>query len=334
MEKETKKAFFQELWKLDEDSEGSEGKTEATLMLERCPPPIDKKRGHSKTRRIHSSHVTYSLPRSKSVPTPPSPALAKGLVCEAVSYSRRKPNEDLIGLKEHRNAPGRLRPEHLSRDSLRMAKKRKRDEPVKVLPEAKQIFKGLRFFFLPNNDIDPARRMRIRKAREWGALWMPEWDDSVTHIIVDRSLTGKDLEKYFEGKSLSDDAAVVNERYPSDCLQYGFLIDANPALHHIPGWREEAPKITLTGGALTGPRSLELKPDKWQDQPLRQAPSPAKSKSTVSPFDSNARSELDPNISPLKSTSSAPTVSPVDELSSVIEEVKALGDLVSGIILL
>ena len=49
--------------------------------------------------------------------------------------------------------------------------------------------------FFPNNDISPARRFRIRKAMEWGATWIKEWEGAITHVIVDKALCYKDLLK-------------------------------------------------------------------------------------------------------------------------------------------
>ena len=43
--------------------------------------------------------------------------------------------------------------------------------------------------FIPNDDIAPSRRLRIRKARERGAVWVREWRDGITHIIVDRGIS-------------------------------------------------------------------------------------------------------------------------------------------------
>ena len=56
--------------------------------------------------------------------------------------------------------------------------------------------------FFPNNDIAPPRRMRIRKTMEWGATWIKEWKDSITHVIVDKELCYKDLLKFLKVDAL------------------------------------------------------------------------------------------------------------------------------------
>ena len=52
--------------------------------------------------------------------------------------------------------------------------------------------------FLPPNDVAPARRLRIKKALEWGALWVKEWSPDVTHIIVDGDLVYQDVLSYLK----------------------------------------------------------------------------------------------------------------------------------------
>ncbi|TKA80421.1 hypothetical protein B0A55_03390 [Friedmanniomyces simplex] len=52
--------------------------------------------------------------------------------------------------------------------------KRKRDGTIELVPEAQQIFKGMHFYFFPNDDKNPARAMRMMKAIEFGATWDPQ----------------------------------------------------------------------------------------------------------------------------------------------------------------
>jgi DNA polymerase IV len=44
--------------------------------------------------------------------------------------------------------------------------------------------------------------MRIRKAQERGALWVKEWRDGITHVVVDRGLTYADVIKYLKVTAL------------------------------------------------------------------------------------------------------------------------------------
>lgn len=55
-------------------------------------------------------------------------------------------------------------------------------------PRCRKIRKLIKAVFFPNNDVHPARRMRIIKALEYGATWQKDWTNSVTHVIVDKSI--------------------------------------------------------------------------------------------------------------------------------------------------
>jgi len=75
--------------------------------------------------------------------------------------------------------------------------KRKRGD-VKTVSLELQVFEGLQFFFIPNDDIAAARRLRIRKAVEYGATRVSTWSTAVTHVIVDKVVTYKDVLKYLK----------------------------------------------------------------------------------------------------------------------------------------
>ncbi len=49
--------------------------------------------------------------------------------------------------------------------------------------------------FVPNNDIAGPRRMRIKKAIEYGATWTRDWRQGTTHVIVDNEFTINDVLK-------------------------------------------------------------------------------------------------------------------------------------------
>ena len=50
--------------------------------------------------------------------------------------------------------------------------------------------------FFPNSDKAAHRRMRINKAKEYGASWAPSWSEDVTHIICDRVISFEELAKF------------------------------------------------------------------------------------------------------------------------------------------
>jgi hypothetical protein len=50
--------------------------------------------------------------------------------------------------------------------------------------------------FFPNSDTNKARKMRIEKAKEYGATWVKDWNPGITHVIMDDNMTYQDLAKY------------------------------------------------------------------------------------------------------------------------------------------
>lgn len=56
--------------------------------------------------------------------------------------------------------------------------------------------------FIPNNDVAPSRRLRIRKVLERGALWVREWRDGITHVIVDDELKYNQVMSFLKIPSL------------------------------------------------------------------------------------------------------------------------------------
>lgn len=149
---------------------------------------------------------------------------------------------------------------------LKSSGKRKRDGTVdlQLVPEAQRIFKGLHFYFFPNNDVNPARAMRIMKTIEFGATWQAEWNDCVTHVIIDNKFDYGQLLKHLKVQKLSNDAAVVSETYPSDCLTFRTVLEPRQSRFHVKGYvapekptpSAEAPPAFSAGSE----KSLQLKP--------------------------------------------------------------------------
>ncbi|KAJ2998445.1 hypothetical protein NUW58_g323 [Xylaria curta] len=126
--------------------------------------------------------------------------------------------------------------------SVSMAK-RKRTKPLQMAPESEQIFKGLCFFYIPNDDINPARRIRITKAQEHGVRWTRTVVDA-THVIVDTGLSYDDIKSILDGSPTSPSIVLVNDRYPIECLTRGVMFDPNQTVekyqYKVPG----DPKLT------------------------------------------------------------------------------------------
>ncbi|KAG6016878.1 hypothetical protein E4U41_004332 [Claviceps citrina] len=135
-------------------------------------------------------------------------------------------------------------------------KKRKR-ESVHLRPEGEHVFKALRFYYVPNDDVAPVRRLRISKAREFGALWTRE-PLTATHVIVDKGISYRDVQKVL-GEAGAETKIVVNEEYPLDCIRFRSLLDHGQNKYRVPGQPPETdrtkPAAEVTTAAAERPRT-------------------------------------------------------------------------------
>ncbi|KAK9439085.1 DNA-directed DNA polymerase X [Metarhizium brunneum] len=153
-------------------------------------------------------------------------------------------------------------------------KKRKRDS-INLRPEREQIFKGLSFYYIPNNDIAPLRRLRINKAREYGALWTPDVE-SATHVIVDKGIQYEDVERIVSGRKVK----LVNEEYPIDCIRFRAVVDARQRKYVVPGQPEqdeEKGEEAQVASSEESTQSLKIKPQhrnsrRWDFVPVLGTP--------------------------------------------------------------
>ncbi|RSL75542.1 hypothetical protein CEP51_010768 [Fusarium floridanum] len=141
-------------------------------------------------------------------------------------------------------------------------RKRKREPLLKLRPESEQIFKDLTFFYVPDDDVAPARRLRITKAREFGATWVRA-PRIATHIIVDKHIQFKELEGILKGINKNLPPKVVNEDYPIDCIQFKALLQHNQKKYQLVGQpvvQEEDKVSTTPSSSEESIRSLQIKP--------------------------------------------------------------------------
>ncbi|GFP58031.1 hypothetical protein ACSS6W_007055 [Trichoderma asperelloides] len=178
--------------------------------------------------------------------------------------------------------------------------KRGRVAKSKTRPEVEQIFRGLSFFYIPDNDIAPVRRLRINRAKEFGAEWTRDLM-TATHVIVEKKLIYKDVEKIWPKDGFGDAVPpkVVTEDYPLDCIQFRAIVDPNQKKYLLDGQTaaetedNEVP-LPAAGATDSGPGvkpkadSLPLKPQhhnkgKWDYVPARGTPSQGEESSVSSP---------------------------------------------------
>ncbi|KAF5671760.1 dna polymerase iv [Fusarium heterosporum] len=179
-------------------------------------------------------------------------------------------------------------------------KKRKREAALKLRPESEQIFKDLAFYYIPDDDIAPARRLRITKAREFGATWV-RTPRSATHIVVEKHIQFKDIESVLNKTNRNLPPKVVNEEYPIDCIQFKALLQCSQKKYQIAGQpviREDSPPV-IPPSPKESVRSLQLKPHhknskRWDHIPFPGTPerseeSPHRSQVAETPVATNSQ---------------------------------------------
>ncbi|KAF5626546.1 DNA polymerase IV [Fusarium tjaetaba] len=158
-------------------------------------------------------------------------------------------------------------------------KKRKRDSTIKLKPDSEQIFKGLTFHYVPDDDVAPARRLRITKAREFGATWV-RTPRIATHIVVEKHIQYKDIESVLKNTNKNLPPKVVNEEYPIDCIQFKALLQCSQKKYRLAGQpivqeEDNSPPAPSSSGESN--ESLQVKPHhrnskKWDFVPLTGTP--------------------------------------------------------------
>ncbi|KAL4905883.1 hypothetical protein BDW74DRAFT_167542 [Aspergillus multicolor] len=233
-----KEAFFQRLEQLDCPSDESESEFDRLIATTR------------RNGGIHSSSGSFSP--GKHVP---------------VSAEDLSPASSIISVAEVASTEVNVQSDMGSskRPAKDVSGKHKRGVlAAKIIPEQQQILRGLVFFFFPNNDVSPLRRLRIQRAQEYGALWAKAWREDITHIIVDKGLQYEEILKHLKMDTVPPEIAVVDESYPADCIkwrsilkvtQFRFQVKGAPSCEpRVPSNMPEQPLVVTNG-------SLPLKPE-------------------------------------------------------------------------
>ncbi|KAK5123236.1 hypothetical protein LTR85_003435 [Meristemomyces frigidus] len=215
--------------------------------------------------------------------------------------------------------------------------KRKREIDIKLMPEAQQIFRGLSFYFFPNDDKNPARRMRITKALEFGATWQKDRSDSVTHVIVDKAMDYSLLVRFLKQDALPSNVIVVTEKYPAECISFRAMLDPKQPQFSVKGYaqpekQKPQPQVEASRPVSAhSERSLQLKPA-GKSVMARQPESPqttdeaALSQRTAGSFDEAVRPS---QKAPGKSASTeqdqpVPQAESTDEFEAAIRQAREL----------
>jgi DNA polymerase IV len=168
-------------------------------------------------------------------------------------------------------------------------RKRKRQLATKTIPESAKVFRGLAFYYIPNNDIAPARKLRIARAQEYGALWVRNLSEA-THVIVDKNLVYKDIQDIVV-PDVAGLLTIVNEDYPLDCIQFKNLLNPDQARYKVvghPSSKEKAVPGEAPQSSQTSDRSLRIKPSRTSRRSSSGTP-PRDVQSSPGPMDQTSR---------------------------------------------
>ncbi|KAJ6036316.1 hypothetical protein N7540_000595 [Penicillium herquei] len=266
----SKRAFFEALERLDQSDDSDDGYDFLKTVAPLRPSTIS-----NSTDTDFSSCSKPSLPGTLArANTDPKLLSDKGLESikdKGVEHKhprRTEPSAPPVRGVQRFNTTGSM---PATKSGVHATKKRKsNNNKIKVVPEDQQIFKELVFFFFPNNDVSPARRLRIQRAREYGAQWAQGFSEEVTHVIVDKELRYQDLLEHLKLEVMPEGIALVNETYPSDCIRFRSVLSPSYERFQVDGVLEIAEKAKPTTCAEREPdfpASLPVKKSKReQDQ--------------------------------------------------------------------
>ncbi len=330
-----KEAFFNELYRLNESDE-EQDLSNATLMLRQSRDALSERENIStplpKHQLIHTSRATQPFGRTISAPSPVSNLIpgTREVIMETPLPSAMPQKETRIR-KEigsimpsvtvvfPRSDPCEIGP--------RTREKRKRGHSLESMPESQRIFQGLSFYFFPNNDVAPARRARIRKAMEWGALWAKDWKDGITHIVTDNNLCYNDLLSYLKIFVLPSAVTLVNEDYPADCIKYRFVVNPNQVLYHVKGHQQALRSYQPSTPAPSSDTSLSLKRSRREIIQQAQTPSRTEESEHDPSGQRHASEEAHVDSQITEATHNKLNKDDRDALDEAIEEARAVKDL-------
>jgi DNA polymerase lambda/DNA polymerase IV len=286
---EEKVAFFDQLDALDNLSDGDDEVDQKEQdHRDKCRAFFKSREKSGRAKESTSTHPTHPR-RTTSMPTPAADHTPGPRVIEATPAARKPGTKRPTGVDrlldrtasfvEETPVPDTARPlpATLRRSttlplaassaaeqspSAATARKRKRQSSTKSVPESAQVFRGLSFYYIPNNDIAPARKLRIAKAQEYGARWVRNLGDA-SHVIVDKHLEYKDIESIV-GAEPAPSLVIVYEEYPIDCISFRALLNPDQHRYRVTGCAAKTEQVAAEDVPIvpsqTSDRSLQVKP--------------------------------------------------------------------------
>ncbi|KAL2113587.1 hypothetical protein VUR80DRAFT_3275 [Thermomyces stellatus] len=143
--------------------------------------------------------------------------------------------------------------------SVATKRRRRGAEQPKLAPEKDRVLSGLRFFYIPNDDVAPARRVKITKAMEYGACWTREIGEA-THVVVDKHLVYADICGVLSAVPAESEPVIVNEDFPLDCIKYRRVLNPRQVKYEVSGYPSKTQDLTKPAPQKKGRETLPLKP--------------------------------------------------------------------------
>ncbi|KAK6363632.1 hypothetical protein TWF730_001056 [Orbilia blumenaviensis] len=148
-------------------------------------------------------------------------------------------------------------------------------------PASRRIFSSLTFFFIKPSEKRPERKMRIEKAKEYGATVVFELSKEVTHIIVDSDLKYQDVLTFLETDSVPAGIAVTNPRWAGDCIKHLQLLDPADFWYQVPGCPTESQLQAAPAISTLSPPPLQ--PESSPSSSLQVQPRPTSNRRPSTP---------------------------------------------------
>ncbi|KAJ9607850.1 hypothetical protein H2200_007929 [Cladophialophora chaetospira] len=297
-ERKEKEDFFTELDRL-EDLDSNDEEVASMSAPESSPKRpsskmkglaaegmVDLERGESRKRKpsrdVPQSKQRASqpprLPRASTLPEqeselqpPVKPRLARATTLPEQSPTKTKPTKLKRTFTDLSNLEARLKGTELPK--LRPLRKGKNWKPLADIPPGRQIFRGLVFFFVPNNDDDSGARMRIHQAIKYGAKWAHVFSEEVTHILVTRDeLDVKMVAKSFADNKIPEEPFLLRYQWLWESWEAGyckpeadrFRVPGAEIVKHSTRAPAIPPATTTSGhtvGAGDDPNSIQARND-------------------------------------------------------------------------
>lgn len=323
-----KDQLFQQLYRLDDpDSEPDEGLEASVKKLRSCQSSA------------HGERLTSSRHLQRTVSAPaPRLTLGRDTLNGNLPDSLRDPplhKGSLIGTMKKRATTF----EHHGLDDSKTNRRFRAPPNPPAAP--RRLFTGLHFFYFPNSDVHPVRKLRIRKAIEHGAVWEKQWSPKVTHVIVDQGMEFQQLLNYINAQKLPEGVILANENYPAMCLTNQFMISPDEPHFRVNG--APGKPIPIEGPTGTSANteqsdtSLKLKPAapaviaRQPDTPTEPSP-PQQEQQIQQPIEARSENRQGKVESSPTLQDDMPTRShDDDELDRIIQEAKKLQHMVSSI---